>query len=236
MVCDRCGDNLRYERFAGLCIGCKKNEATNWTLDILSMRRVSRMELVQMVQPLSKAGLLTSGQYDTIFDTFNDWATAVHEAGHAVINIRNGGVVQKVVVHREVYADDEGTTLLPSGCSYPYANPIKREAYDDALVAGYFCERRWGSTDCPKPSAADIALLSKGRDSATVCKARSDAMRRLSSLVRRNPTFEMQVKAVALALCRVSGHEGDKVLRGDEVVAIMKQIEQASLKARAATA
>jgi hypothetical protein len=54
-------------------------------------------------------------------------------------------------------------------------------------------------------------------------------MRRLSSLVRRDPAFEKQVKAVAMALCkqvhtRTYHDEHDKVLSGDEVVAIMEQV------------
>jgi hypothetical protein len=139
-----------------------------------------------------------------------DWGTAVHEAGHAVVSIRNGGVIYRLHIGND---GDEDTV----GITYHKAYPPTIKGKTDALVAGYFCDRTWGTKDFDSyASRHDAEMLLEGRSIATARKAWNTSIRRLATVARRDPTFELQVKAVALALCK------DKVLNGDEVVAIMK--------------
>jgi hypothetical protein len=155
--------------------------------------------------------------------TPEDWGTAVHEAGHAVVSIRNGGVIYRLHI---VHGDED-----MDGITYHKAYPPTIKGKTDALVAGYFCERTWGSKDADTyESQHDAEMLLEGRSSTTARKAWDTSIRRLAALAQRDPSFELQVKAVALALCKA------KVLSGDEVVAIMKQVKQASSKAMEAAA
>lgn len=141
-----------------------------------------------------------------------NWHTCLHEAGHTVVHIRNGGVVNSVEVQGAFIKTDHPagiTHLHPHYCS----NAIL------VAVAGHFAEKKWGN----RP--VECAWKNDGttHDFQDMCRFGEDfarkmwrrGIRKLHYLAKQDPSFEQQVKAVAKALSL------QEKLTGDEVVAIM---------------
>lgn len=143
-----------------------------------------------------------------------DWIIAVHEAAHAVMCIRGGGVLKSIRLYEtETLKDGEngGLTSLAS-------HPLGRRAYAEYAVAGHFATIAWADFDSTDASRTDFYLLMTTSNMGIVAaqKAWAAAIRRLAQLARRDPSFKAQVEGVAFALC------AKRLLTGDEVIDLMK--------------
>jgi hypothetical protein len=178
-----------------------------------------------------------------------NWSTAVHEAGHAVMQIRERGVegVDKV-------------RLINNSFVYQGMCHCGDFVPATTTVAGHFAEKRWGNglrrTSLMSGTSQDFREIVNGardhrhyiveknhesRDFRTrwkrpavkkvdrkeASKTWNRTMRNLRALADRDPSFERQVKTVAAELCKRG------VLTGVEVGELMGVTK---LKTKGATA
>jgi hypothetical protein len=158
-----------------------------------------------------------------------DWGTAVHEAGHAVMQLWHPEA-ERVLTSVEIFDRTAsrrtlGTTRHDGVCS------------NMMTVAGHFAELRWGNgrrrgqmfcgsdgdfLDMVRSAArsrhwckefhyrdGDVPRIKKV-DRIEARKVWNLNMRKLAALVKRDPSFERKVKAVAAALLdkrKLLGHE-----------------------------
>ena len=154
------------------------------------------------------------------------WNRCLHEAAHAVIHVRQGGKVDMV----EVYENAKVADLTMGAMVHSdFARPA-------VLVAGHFSELKWGVapvfrndswlSGCFMDMEALARIQSWKRGSSRIAKSdRKSARkvwqqetRKLRALVKRDSTFERQVRAVAKSLC----FKG--TLTGAEVLAILRAV------------
>jgi hypothetical protein len=164
-----------------------------------------------------------------------EYSTAIHEAGHSVMHLRTASPDSLVSLE---LGSEGGRELQGVARTRSLAmSPI-------ATVAGHFCKYRWGWDEGKKGSfnfsgngdfknlvteAAQTRHYSGKRsfecpyvkkvDRIVARKIWNLNMRRLSALVKRDPSFEAQVRAVADALVE------KRWLSGDEVLAIMDRTD-----------
>jgi len=148
------------------------------------------------------------------------WDTCLHEAAHAVMETRDGPGVSRVTVASQPGGLEDGDGVC-----------IGSEPLLSSLVAGNLAERMWGVYGYSRlghllnGAAGDfrtVALLeSRKRGSETISKDdRRAAMRtwraedrKLKSRFIRDPTLELQVRAVARALSLRGTLDGGEVRR-----------------------
>jgi len=148
------------------------------------------------------------------------WDTCLHEAAHAVMATRDGPGVSSVTVASQPGGLEDGDGVCIGG-----------EPLLPSLVAGNLAERMWGVYGYSRlghllnGAAGDFrtaALLeSRKRGSETISEEdRRAAMRtwqaedrKLRSRILRDPTLEIQVKAVARTLSFRGTLDGDEVRR-----------------------
>jgi hypothetical protein len=144
-----------------------------------------------------------------------NWHTCLHEAAHAVVHIRYGGIVDYVEVQGAFMRADR-----PAGITH--LHPFQPSDAIAVAVAGHFAEKKWGNRPIGSAwndkegegSADDFESLCRfGEDFAR--KVWRQGIRELHTLANRDPLFEQQVKAVAKALSQ------QEKLTGGEVVAVM---------------
>jgi hypothetical protein len=156
------------------------------------------------------------------------WNTSVHEAAHAVMHTRDGHGVSTAEVETWPFLFEQGSVAYLGG------KPLL-----SSLVAGNLAERLWGVGKYRRlgrrgnGAAGDfrtVALLEsrKGGSERISREGRKAAMqvwqeedRKLASRFMLDPTFELQIKAVAKALS-LRG-----ILDGDEVRSIREEALEA---------
>jgi hypothetical protein len=149
------------------------------------------------------------------------WGTCLHEAAHAVMHTRDGHGVSLADI--AVWSSDVGGR---GEVVYVGDEPLL-----SSLVAGYLAQRLWGLSDYYQSGRMRIRatgdfhslprLESRKRAGEKVTmEDRKAAMRvwqaeyrKLKSRILRDPTFELQIKAVARALSLHGMLDGDEVRR-----------------------
>jgi hypothetical protein len=186
-----------------------------------------------------KVANVTPIQVEVDDEVRDRWDTAVHEAAHAVMQLRfNAGRINKYggVESIEVFDFPKGDR--DGECRY------RGFVAQLATVAGNFAAMRWGTSRRRGSYFGDgscgdyLNILRDIRDhrfyvvewtARTSMKRRAikkvdrleankvwnRTMRQLSALVRRDPSFERQVKIVAAELCK------KRIMTGDEVAALI---------------
>ena len=168
-----------------------------------------------------------------------EYSTAIHEAGHGVMHCRTIQAKDTPLQSLEIF--DEGTRRKSAG-SAGFATGIVCVI---ATVAGHFAEYRWGWVGRKNSwnfgGSGDFESMVRDRaqyrhycieahydgsnprvkkvDKVSAGKQWAANMRKLSALARRDPSFEIQVRAVADALVE------KRRLSGEEVLAIMTKAQ-----------
>jgi hypothetical protein len=149
------------------------------------------------------------------------WGTCLHEAAHAVMHTRDGHGVSLADI--AVWSSDVGGR---GEVVYVGDEPLL-----SSLVAGYLAQRLWGLSDYYQSgrmriratgdfhSLARLESRKRAGEKVTM-EDRKAAMRvwqaeyrKLKSRILRDPTFELQIKAVARALSLHGMLDGDEVRR-----------------------
>jgi hypothetical protein len=151
------------------------------------------------------------------------WDTCLHEAAHAVMETRDGPGVSMVAVAGQPGDLEDGEGVC-----------IGKEPLLSSLVAGNLAERLWGvgwyyrlgrmwnGAWGDLRTVAFLEAWKRGSERVSVEDRRAAAKtwraedRKLKSRFQRDPTFELQVKAVARALSLRSTLDGGEVRKAME--------------------
>ena len=175
-------------------------------------------------QPLGGSGTGAGTWEDVRHEEYaarKHWDTCLHEAAHAVMETRDGQGVSKVAVAGQPGGDlEDGEGVC-----------IGNEPLLSSLVAGNLAERLWGlgwyyrlgrMWNRAWGDFRTVAFLEARKrgservyveDRRTATKTWRAEDRKLKSRFQRDPTFELQVKAVARALSLRGTLDGGEVRR-----------------------